>query len=459
MINVLVDTNTLTSLRMNKKSSKTVADIQVTRQQLLEMLDEKLPKVPATIGYRMGLLVVGLSMLLMPLLYLGLLGALCFVVYWCWVFLSTYRGDNFPWLLAVAAFAAAVTILFLIKPFFGRRAARNRPVRLKRDANLFLFEYVEKICDTVGAPYPISIRVDCIANASAGLRYGLGSIFSNDLVLTIGLPLAAGMNVRQFSGVLAHEFGHFSQGYGMRLNMITMTINNWFIYAAYQRDAWDYRLEHWSKVLPFRLAILIWALRACIWVSRKFLGAICLVGHAISFYMLRQMEFDADRYEIRLSGTKNFKKSTERLSLIGIGFQMAINDIEELYNEERLPDNLPNFAVTSIPNIPSEFLEKMKKHQEEQQTAWHHTHPTDRERIAHAEKLDAEGSMRSDTGVDQLPASVLFHEFDKLCRASTTKFYEERLGTDFKKSCLRNTDALIKERDQDYEAGKALDRY
>jgi Zn-dependent protease with chaperone function len=38
------------------------------------------------------------------------------------------------------------------------------------------------------------------------------------LVLVIGLPLAAGMSMRQVAGVLAHEFGHFAQGAGMRFN-------------------------------------------------------------------------------------------------------------------------------------------------------------------------------------------------------------------------------------------------
>ncbi len=52
-------------------------------------------------------------------------------------------------------------------------------------------------------------------NASAGLRRGLLSLFSHDLVLTIGLPLVQGLSLREFTAVLAHEFGHFRQGGGM----------------------------------------------------------------------------------------------------------------------------------------------------------------------------------------------------------------------------------------------------
>jgi hypothetical protein len=67
-------------------------------------------------------------------------------------------------------------------------------------------------------------------------------MFGNDLVLTIGMPLVAGMSLRQFAGVLAHEFGHFSQGAGMRLSFIIRSINLWFMRVVYERDDWDERL-------------------------------------------------------------------------------------------------------------------------------------------------------------------------------------------------------------------------
>ncbi len=40
----------------------------------------------------------------------------------------------------------------------------------------------------------------------------MGSLWGNDLVLTIGLPLVAGLSAKEFAGILAHEFGHFTQG-------------------------------------------------------------------------------------------------------------------------------------------------------------------------------------------------------------------------------------------------------
>ena len=82
-------------------------------------------------------------------------------------------------------------------------------------------------------------------------------MIGNDLVLTIGLPLAATMSVRELTAVLAHEFGHFSQGVGMRFSYLTVVINRWFARVVYERDAWDERLTEWSRESDVRIAIIL----------------------------------------------------------------------------------------------------------------------------------------------------------------------------------------------------------
>ena len=80
--------------------------------------------------------------------------------------------------------------------------------------------------------------MDCLVNASAGFGRDAG-LFGQNLVLTIGLPLVAGLTARQFAGVLAHEFGHFSQGAGMRLSYVVRSVNAWFARVVFERDGWD----------------------------------------------------------------------------------------------------------------------------------------------------------------------------------------------------------------------------
>ena len=96
--------------------------------------------------------------------------------------------------------------------------------------------------------------------------------------------------MRELGGVLAHEFGHFAQGGGMRLTALVRGINSWFGRVVYERDRWDDELERRLREGDSRLAIILLMARVSIWASRRVLAGLMVVGHAISCFMLRQME-------------------------------------------------------------------------------------------------------------------------------------------------------------------------
>ncbi len=66
---------------------------------------------------------------------------------------------------------------------------------------------------------PSRADVSLEANASAYFRSGLAIALSggDDVALTIGLPLCSGLSLRQLDGAMAHEFGHFTQEWAMRM--------------------------------------------------------------------------------------------------------------------------------------------------------------------------------------------------------------------------------------------------
>ena len=147
----------------------------------------------------------------------------------------------------IPLFAGVIVLFFMFKPLLAGRPKRAQPLAMDPADNPLLYAFIAKICDVVGAPAPRRIDMDCQLNASAGFRRGFRSMTGNDLVLTIGLPLVANFSMRAVAGVIAHEFGHFTQGAGMRLNYLIRSINFWFARVAYQRDAWDEALENWSN--------------------------------------------------------------------------------------------------------------------------------------------------------------------------------------------------------------------
>ncbi|MCA8983084.1 MAG: M48 family metallopeptidase [Planctomycetaceae bacterium] len=429
------------------------------RQLLLESLEIELPKRRPSLAYFLSLMAVGLAMLLMPLLCLGLLSLLVYAIWWNWTYTKNLPAGQLAFYNYFIMVACAITLVFLVKPLIGRNGFRTRPVRLKREAEPFLYEYVEKVCLAVGAPPPTSIRVDCEANASAGYSHGFWGLWSNNMVLVIGLPLVAGMNVRQFTSILAHEFGHFSQEYGMRHSALIRGINHWLFTAAYARGSWDYKLANLPERSGLNIGLWIRGIQFCIWISRSFIAFISHLGHFISCHMSRQMEYDADRHAILLTGSNAYISTLKLLGPLSMATEMAKEDLSEFYRQERLADNIPLLANTNVPHIRPEWIEKWKQQEMERKTHWYDTHPNYHDRILFAVKADSAGSMQAREKVDELPAEILFDNFDKTCRASTLKLYEAVLGTNFRKSCIRDTGKLVRERDMNYEAGKALDRY
>jgi Zn-dependent protease with chaperone function len=435
------------------------------RQHLLKAVEEGIEPVPVSFSYRIVMFLVGCVMLLLPLAYLILIFLMGHTIYWHIKYLNSVpaagsRGEVSGIAVLGSLVLLPIVLLFLLKPLFYRDPKDTaKPQRLKEAAEPFLFEYVAAICDAVGSPAPKSIRVDCQVNASASLRRGFGSLFSDDLTLTIGLPLVAGMTTRELTGILAHEFGHFAQTAGMRASFLTSNINYWFWRAVYKRDRLDDMMIGACEAWDIRIIAFVYVARMGVWMTRLILFALAWVGSAISCLLLRQMEFDADRYEARMVGSNAFSKSTMRIQQLGFANYMAMEDLRRFHEESRLADNLPKLIVSNIPHITPEIRKALREEQRSQKTGLFDTHPADNERIKNARMERTKGIWTMPEEFQDCPASMLFDEFDRLCRISTQEYYEACLGEDFDKKRVMPTEKLVAERDAEFEARKALDRY
>jgi Zn-dependent protease with chaperone function len=233
--------------------------------------------VRRTLGYRLGIMLVTFALLLLPVVYLTLVGGVGYFIYWhathnlrfftaihnAWALIFGYAG---PLMVAV------ILLFFMIKPLFAPVPRAGAEKELDPHKEPVFCAFVSRIARAVGAPEPHRIEVNCEVNASAALGRGLSGFFGNNLVLTIGLPLVAGLNARQLAGVLAHELGHFAQGAGMRFSYIVRSINHWFLRVVYERDGWDQRLvggcEEGGRLAPIFLLAL-----CCVWLTRWVLWA------------------------------------------------------------------------------------------------------------------------------------------------------------------------------------------
>lgn len=391
--------------------------------------------------YSASLVVVAGLVVLLPLLYLAVIAAVGYGVYWhatehtAWATGVHSGGAGYRSARAGLAvvvfgyigplFAGGVLFLFLIKPLVALPSDRYEKPSIYPSEEPELFAYVGLVCRTLGAPTPKRIDVDCDVNASASFRRGLWSVFvPGDMVLTIGMPLVTGLTLAQFTGVLAHEFAHFNQGFGMRANMVIGTILEWFQRRAYLRDAWDDRLEEWTEDSPHMLITLPLLLaRLCVFLSRLVIIAMSAAAGLCACFLLRQMEYDADAHEARLCGTPEWITTNRRILELTYATNSAFSQAHEQWQSRKLPDDLPTLIAAASHRLSGSGADLVQRQLTEVSTGLFDSHPAPRARARAVEKLGEPGVF-----FPEGPATALFRDVRAMNIRVTFSKYKELIG-------------------------------
>lgn len=406
--------------------------------------------------YRLWILVVATVMVILPMIYVGVAVLAALAVAWhathnLAVFQTVRNARAAAFLYVAPLIAGGFLVAFMFKPLFASPARRPKRRELDPSKEPLLFAFVDGICQSVRAPRPSRIFVDCEVNASAALDSGPLSPRKR-LDLTIGLPLVAGLSLPQFAGVLAHEFGHFAQGAGMRLGNLIRSINLWFARVVYERDSWDETLDAWAHEWGY-LAVAAWLTKLMVWLTRRLLWVLMHIGAIVSSFLSRQQEFDADRYEARMVGAETFAATSLRLRELGFADRGARADLGRCWQERRLPDDYPRLVVANIPQIPPAMMAIVREAAMSAKTGLFDTHPCDKDRIARARREGAAGIFHLGG-----PATDLFRDFDSLSRAATFQHYRGMLGNAIDKEQLIPVSDLLDTQAEAHQGGEAYDR-
>lgn len=435
----------------------------VQKQQILKAISSDVDLPPVSRSYVMGLLLTAAGVLLLPLLYLAVIALACGCIV-AFVRQSESLMLTWPPVLKGLTIVGAVTcgilfVLGLLKPFLARSSAVKRPRALRRDAEPLLYEYVNRLCDSLGAPRPISICITCDLNAGAESRQSwLGWFGGRGMTLHLGLPLIAGLTLRQFTGVVAHELGHFTQRTAMWLENIVRRTTNWFVNAAYERDSIDDWLHR--KCADGGLAAIgCRCVLGVVWISRWVLRALAHAGAIISCRMSREMEFNADRCEVRMVGPRTLAATLWRMRQLSVAHQLSFLDVVSFYQEGRLPDDMIALAVANTNLVTPKVKKRLHRMLLEQKTGLFDSHPSDRDRIQAAMQDGSTGLDRSGPLSNKLPATFLFSQFEKISKAATLQFYEEALRRPISPKLLHPVEKLLERQRVEIEGAKALRRY
>jgi Zn-dependent protease with chaperone function len=433
----------------NVRAPSSAADSEFC-EQVLGAFQGSFPRVRRSFLYRFAMMLVAVVTILLPIVYLMMIAGVGWLVYYH----VTHHHGMLTWgygirgrALIMIAYAApvvvgAILIFFMTKPIFARPARQPRIRSLTADGEPLLFKLVERICDAVHAPRPSRIDVDARLNMSAGFRGGMISMIGSDLVLTIGMPLAAGLTIKQFVGALGHEFGHFSQGLGMRLAYIIRSINLWFARVVYQRDEWDVWLTEAMEENDFRIGWIFGLAQLCVVLTRGLLWCLMMCSHAISGAFLRQMEYDADRYQARLVGNDTLEATMRRIQELDEANQAVFAQLRSLCARGVLPDNLPDLTITAASELAglaaSRKSTKEKYKQERPSTSIFDTHPSDVARIANVKRRDNKGVFSFEGN-----ARDLFRHFDAIAQGTTWDFYCATISSNIRPTDLRPINEIL----------------
>lgn len=402
---------------------------ELTRDALYTKLKEAFSAKPAmkkkSFLYTVSLFIVTIIMVLLPLAYMAIVAAGIRVLYW-------HVTSNYTLLLAsrslqgrvLAYFGPVVVgcilIFFLLKPLIAPKVKPPPQKELSKNRTPFLYEVIYLLCDFIGARRPHKIFIDYEVNASAGIQPGLAGFFLNRVNLTLGAPLLEGLTFKQLMGVLAHEFGHFSQTLAMRLVFITQSINHWLHRVVFEKDEWDEKLAQACKDSNWRIGIPLYIARFFIWVSRGILFVLMLIGYLVSHFVLRQMEYDADTYETYLVGHECFEETAFRMTELNAGAGVALENLETLLAKGQLVDNFPKLIHYFSTAMEPDERKELRHSASEEKSHGFSSHPSHRDRITAARETGYKGILDFDAS-----NRLLLDDIDTFNKEISLDFYRE----------------------------------
>lgn len=427
------------------------------RRAILSALDIEVPRSDPPAGYATGLALLAAFLILIGLSYLALLAFLAWLFGWHIYQGLTSLGQG-PYFLFhfPMALLGGLLVCFLVKPvFFRDKRDADDFVALTPESEPLLFEFVGRLCDATGARRPAIIEIDCDPNAHARLlKHGaVGAMTTDDLVLRFGLPLAASMTVRQLSGVLAHELGHFNQRAGMRGSLLIRLMVNFFVRVVFQRDRLDLKLERlrrspngFGRLVYYPAALFIEAARGVLWLF-------AVLGQLLTTGVLRRMEYDADRVEAHVAGCREFATTSRLIMFLQIASRRAHADVADAWEQRRLADDMPRLVVAYAREL-ARHKDDILKAIDEQTTGVFDTHPCHTDRVAAVNETEAPGLVACDVA-----AKHLFRNFDATCKSATQTMYRAILGDALDEGKLVPVAELVEQRRGERDSFDTLRRF
>jgi Zn-dependent protease with chaperone function len=274
--------------------------------------------------------------------YAGLTAWFLFTAFRAFELMAFGKGGLVAALLCAGSLFFA---FFMIKAvFFIKRGRTGKTVEVTAAEQPRLFDFLNRLADTAGAPRPHRVFVSATVNACVFYDLSLVNlIFPSRKNLEIGLGLVNVLSFGEFRAVLAHEFGHFAQS--------AMAVGRW-VYVVQQiaghlvmrRDRLDRFLRSLSRSDP-RVAWVGWIISAVLWAIRSLVDSAFTLVVMLQRALSREMEFQADLVAVAIAGSDAPVHALHRLQGADDSWDRALHFAQEERGKGRTPRDV--FALQS----------------------------------------------------------------------------------------------------------------
>jgi Zn-dependent protease with chaperone function len=407
--------------------------------------------IPVSANFRKKAYYSIASIVFFGVVYLALL-ALSFGIFAGLVFLVVLIisvGFSFPlWIIGFGLIVAGVfIIIFMIKFMFAKSSTRSpgfMELDITTEPRLHLL--VRELVTEIGTQFPKKIFLSHEVNASVFYDSSFWSMFipvrKN---LHIGLGLVNTTSISELKGILAHEFGHFSQK-SMKLGSFVYNLNRIIYNMLYENKSYDRALDKWSRNNKYYTAIM-WLAKSYISLVQFILKEVYKIVNLNYMALSREMEFHADAIAVRTVGSQPMISSLLRTDLSTLSLQTVLDHYEGNISNAVLTDNIfskhyftlgliasaNNIDISNnLPEVTEMYVERFQSSKLVITDQWS-SHPSNKERISQFRKaciplIAADFSLANSlfTNIEATQQKLTAFLFSKVKYTGSTLFEDDK---------------------------------
>jgi len=346
---------------------------------------------------------------------------------------------SFPRLITIAlgiglASLGILVMFFLLKFIFKSHTVdRSHLIEITKSDEPQLFNLIDDIVQKVGTSFPKKVYLSADVNAAVFYDSSFWSMFFPiKKNLQIGLGLVNTVSKSEFTAILSHEFGHFSQK-TMKVGSYVYNVNQVIFNLLYDNEAYDNLIYRWASASAYFslfVGIAIKIIESIKWILKQMYGVVNKNYMALS----REMEFHADEIAAHVTGYEPLKSSLLRMSLADHSFNSTLTFYEKKLTENIKGENIfrdqffiMNFHAQesnieikdNLPQVSEHELNKFNKSKLVIKDQWS-SHPSTEDRI---KMLEITGL--SSENINNESANSLFSCIEKTQKELTDKWYQD----------------------------------